>query len=65
MRCTICDWSPENSFSLFNNSLPKSKRRVEQDPEDETATFEHRRELVLDKRTNEHICTECLTEIYE
>jgi len=63
MRCKLCDWSPENNVSLFNTSLPKSKRRVTADPEDETATLEHRRHLILDKTTNDHMCTECLAEI--
>lgn len=64
MRCSVCDWSPSDSESVFNSSIPKAKRRIEKDKHDETVVYEHRRQIVLDKQTNDTICTECLHEIY-
>lgn len=65
MRCTICDWSPSDSHSLYNNSLPKRKAKTEEEEGFDYATFQRNKQLIVDKKTGDTICSDCHDEIYE
>ncbi len=45
MRCSICDWTPDNAKSDYHKGLYETKS--------------HTRRMVLDNRTNDTICSVC------
>jgi len=65
MRCNICDWSPSDSHSLFNTSLPKKKPKAGEEEGYDYAAFQRNRQIIIDKVTGDTICSDCHDAIYE
>lgn len=65
MRCSICDWSPSDSHSIFNQSFPRIRPKTEEEEGYDYATYQRNKKLTLDKKTGDHICSDCWDSIYE